>query len=530
MKRFKIGLAISMAFLLVVLAGCQAVGGLDINKALVDSLTVKSSESKQTMSLEIVPTSSDLSKEDKKMIDLLNSFSISIDHAITQDSSTGSVEGAISLDGIKLPFHLSMDKKTILLWVEGAKQPLSISLDAIEGADLSELELSNEKSLALMKDVGKFFFKNVANPAKISVASVNEKVNGEAVNLQKLHMEIHGDELVGLVKSFLTSVSKDKEGVKELIGTLYDVYYPIIETLIPMYADDYEGYYSEYKESATFGTLESIIQDKEATVIYLANQLQKSLDKLLVDYDKEVQDLFTETPELNELFGKDTVLSMDVMVDSKLNIRKQNMDLTVQIPDVEGMPIKQFKIHSTSEIWHVNEPVTVNKVDTSKGVMELDLNDMMGMTPGKTLRNFDQKSEVYRFLKEDMGIGHKYITLDTVNYADDNDDDYGYYALAFSIKNTTMVPLRYVAEQLDAQLEWDGASKTTTITEDLTGSKIVLKHNSKQALVNGASVTLAQPVTIVDREAYVPLRFITEALGATYNLNADDQYIVIERK
>ncbi|HEY2495173.1 MAG TPA: stalk domain-containing protein, partial [Paenibacillus sp.] len=465
MKRFKIGLAISMAFLLVVLAGCQAVGGLDINKALVESLTVKSSESKQTLSLEIVPTSSDLSKEDKKMIDLLNSFSISIDHAITQDSSTGSVEGAISLDGIKLPFHLSMDKKTMLIWVEGAKQPLSISLDAIEGADMSELQLSNEKSLALMKDVGKFFFNNVANPAKISVAPVSEKVNGEAVNLQKLHMEIHGDELVGLVKSFLTSVSKDKEGVKELIGTLYDVYYPIIKTLIPLYADDYEGYYSEYKESATFGTLESIIQDKEATVIYLTNQLQKSLDKLLVDYDKEVQDLFTESPELNKLFGKDTVLSMDVMVDSKLNIRKQNMDLTVQIPDVEDMPIKQFKIHSTSEIWNVNEPVTVKKVDTSKGVMELDLNDMMGMTPGKILRNFDQKSEVYRFLKEDMSISQKYITLDTINYADDYDDG-GYYdyAMAYNIKNTTMVPLRYVAERLDAQLEWDGASKTTTIT------------------------------------------------------------------
>lgn len=525
MKRFKIGLAISMAFLLMVLTGCQAVGGLDINKTLVDSLTVKSSESKQTLSLEIVPKSSDLSVEDKKIIDLLNSFSISIDHAITQDSSTGSIEGVIKLDAKKVPFHLSMDHETMLIWLEGAKQPLSISLNALKGVDLSELQLTNEKSLSLMKDLGKFFFNNATNPAKISLAPVSEKVNGEEVSLQKLHMDIHGDELVGLVKSFMTSVSKDKEGVKELIGTLYDAYYPIIETLIPVYAEDYE-------ESATFGTLASIIQDKEATVIYLTNQLQKSLNELLLDYDKEVQKLFTESPELNELFGKDTVLSMDVMVDSYLHIRKQNMDLTVQIPDMEGLPLKQFKIHSTSEIWNVNGPVTVKKVDTSKGVMELDLNDMMGMKPGKILRDFDQKSEVYRFLKEDMGISRKYITLNTIEYEEDSDEDYGSYydnSVPFSIKNTTMVPLKYVAERLDAQLEWDGA-KTTTITEDLTGSTIVVKHNSKQALVNGTSVTLAQPITVVNGEAFVPLRFITEALGATYTWNVDDPYIVIERQ
>ncbi|MGF7046740.1 hypothetical protein J2T13_001238 [Paenibacillus sp. DS2015] len=552
MKRFKKSLVISIVFLLVVLTGCQAIGGLNINKMMVDRLSVISSESKQTFSLELIPSSSALSAEDKEMIDLLNSFSIRIDHAITQDSTTASVEGAISLDGKKVPFHLSVDDKTITIWLEGAKKPLFISLEGLEDEALSELQLSNDESLSFMKDVSKFFFNNAPNPANISLTPVSEKVNGEEVSLQKLHLDIQGDELVGLVKSFLTSVSKDKEGVKELIGTMYDVYYPIIEALIPVDKDyndedyddeeyneeeynedydgsDFDGYYNEIKESATFGTLESIIEDKEATVIYLINQLQKSLNELLVDYDKDVEEMFTETPELNEILGKDTVLSVDVMVDSQLHIRKQNMDLTVQMPDIEDMPLKQLKIHSTSEIWNVNKPVTVNKVDTSHGVMDLDLNNMIDLTPGEFLRNFDQQSDSYHILQDNMNISEKSFTLNTIKY-EDEEDYYTPYPIPFSKNNTMMVPLRYVAEQLDAQLEWDGVSKTTTITEDLTGSTIVLKHNSKQATVNGEAVTLVQPVTVVKGEAFVPMRFITEALGATYKWNAEDQYLLIERQ
>jgi hypothetical protein len=528
MTRAKWLLAVVMASTLILLSGCQSVGGLDINKVQVDSLTVKSSESKQTFSLEIVPSDKQISEEDKEIIDLLNSFSLSVDHVKVQDASTASAEGTLSLDGKVVPFHVSIDKEDLIFWVQGAKQPISIPIDTLNSEydlDLAELKPSPEESLKLITDVGKFFFKNAPNPESISMSTVTEKVYGEEVNLQKLHVDIRGDEVVGLAKSFLTSVAKDKEGVNELISTLYDIFYPVYQSGLNTYGEEYLE-----EELPSFGTWDSVIEDKEATVIYLTNQLQKALNDLLVDYDKDVQEVFEEEPLLDELLSKDTVLAMDIMFDKKLQVRKRNVDITIAIPstEMEEVPVKQIKIHFKSEFWNVNEPVTINKVDTSKGAFLVDIFTLDVITPGSILRNFDTQSETYRFLKEDMSITHKYFILDTLV---DEDDEYYYdYPLPIEVNNTRMVPIRYVAEQLDAQLKWNNSLKQATITDDLTGSIIVLKDGSNQALVDGKKVRLAESVTYYEGAYYVPLRFLPKALGATVEWDNDSKSILIERQ
>ncbi|OAB46105.1 copper amine oxidase N-terminal domain-containing protein [Paenibacillus glacialis] len=532
MKRMKVLLAAFLVSMLVILAGCQSVGGLDISKTLADNLTVKSSESKQTLSLEIVPSGTQMSEEEKEMLDLINSFSLTIDHAMMQDASTGSVEGSLSLDGKKLPFHVSVDKKNLILWVEGAKQPISIALDTLYsgyGVDAANLQPTTEQSQQLIKNVGKFLFKNVSNPASISVSSVTDTVYGESLSLQKLHVDIRGDELVGLAKSFLTSVSKDKEGVKELISTLYDVYYPIFKSEVDTLNELSDmGNVDEEVLPFGLGTLNSVIDDKEAAVIYLTNQLQKALNEFLVDYDKDVNEMFTDTPELNELFSKNTVLAMDYMFDKNLNVRKQNIDLTVQIPTTIEAPIKQIKVHSTSEIWNVNKAISANIIDISKGSLAIDLLNANKVTPGTMLRNFDNQSEAYRFIKEDMGVTQKYIYMNTL--VDEDYDWYYGYALPIDVNKTKMVPLRYVAEQLDAELKLDASGKQITIIDDLTGSTIVLKNGSNQALVDGKVVKLTEPVMKHDGTYYVPLHFIAKALGSTVQWDNDSKSILIERK
>lgn len=535
MRRMKVLLAAVLVSMLMILAGCQSVGGLDIGKALIDNQTVKSSESKQALSIKIIPSSTQLTEEDKEMIDLINSFSFSIDHAKIQDASTASMEGSLKFNGKDIPFHLSMDKSNLIFWVQGAKQPISVSLDTLyseSGVDIADLQPSTDQSLKLVTDVGKFLFKNASNPAAISVTSVTDSVYGETLNLQKLHLEIHGEELRGLVKSFLTSVSKDKEGVKELISTLYDIYYPVYKSETDIYRDGYDEY-DEYDgddefDSIGFGSLSSMLEDKEATVIYVTNQLQKELDKMLVDYDKNVDAMFTDAPEMNELLGKDTVLAMDFLFDNQLNVRKQNIDLTVQIPTSLEVPIKQVKVHSTSEVWNVNKAVTANKVDISKGSFLIDLINAEEVTPGAVLRNFDQQSEVYRFMKEDMGISQKYIYLDTII---DEEYDWDYdYALPIDVNKTKMVPLRYVAEELDAKLKLDSVSKQITVIDDITGSTIVLKNGSNYALVDGVKVKLTEPVMNIKGTYYVPLRFIAGVLGSTVQWDAESKAILIERQ
>ncbi|GAB6988273.1 copper amine oxidase N-terminal domain-containing protein [Paenibacillus pini] len=526
MKRFKLGLALGLVLLLVILSGCQSVGGLDVSNALTRTLDVKTSESKSAMSIEIIPTAGKMDAEDQKMIDMINSFSVTIDHVIMQDASTASLEGALTYQGKKLPFHMSMDKKNLALKLEGMKQPVVISLDSVEqlgmGVDV-QTGLSEEKAMSMVKDVSGFVLKHLPNPSSISLASVTDKVNGESVALQKLHVEIRGDELTGLVKGFLTSLSKDKEGIKSVVGALYDVYYPLYAA--SQASDEEEDGYEDTMGDflSGFGTPSSVMADKEAAVIYLTNQLIKEMNKLLPKYDQEVTDLYADSPELKEVLGKNTLLAVDLFFDNKLNIRKQNVDLTVQMPEDAGIPIKQVKAHATSESWKINVPVTINKVDVSKGAWDPTKNDM---TPGEILGQLDNQSELYRFLKEEMTITYKYFEIETPV---DEDSWYYDYPVPYSVNNNLMVPLKFVADQLDAKVSYNQATKQITVTDDINGSTIVVKAGDKQAVVNGKVVKLVAPVTNREGYAFVPLRFIAESLGATITVDKIEQYIYIER-
>ncbi len=76
----------------------------------------------------------------------------------------------------------------------------------------------------------------------------------------------------------------------------------------------------------------------------------------------------------------------------------------------------------------------------------------------------------------------------------------------------TMVPLRVVAENLGARVEWDAAEKRIDLVRNV--DKIQLWIGKQVALVNGKSLLLDVPPEIKGERTFVPLRFVAEALGA----------------
>lgn len=79
--------------------------------------------------------------------------------------------------------------------------------------------------------------------------------------------------------------------------------------------------------------------------------------------------------------------------------------------------------------------------------------------------------------------------------------------------NRTMLPVRFVAENLGAAVEWDGATSTATVKTDDVEIKIVIGKTS--ATVNGEAVALDAPAFIENNRTYMPVRFVAENLGAT---------------
>jgi competence ComEA-like helix-hairpin-helix protein len=103
-------------------------------------------------------------------------------------------------------------------------------------------------------------------------------------------------------------------------------------------------------------------------------------------------------------------------------------------------------------------------------------------------------------------------------------------ALTFQVpprveQGTTLVPLRGIFESLGATVVWDGA--TQTVKASKADTQIQLKIGSTTAYRNGQAVTLAVPGKVINGSTLVPLRFVSEALGADVKWDGPTQTITI---
>lgn len=81
--------------------------------------------------------------------------------------------------------------------------------------------------------------------------------------------------------------------------------------------------------------------------------------------------------------------------------------------------------------------------------------------------------------------------------------------------NYTLVPIRVIAESLGAEIGYNNATKQVTVTT--ADHAISLTLNSKTATVDGKSVTMDVPMRGFGGRTFVPIRFLSETLGAIVN-------------
>ena len=94
-----------------------------------------------------------------------------------------------------------------------------------------------------------------------------------------------------------------------------------------------------------------------------------------------------------------------------------------------------------------------------------------------------------------------------------------------SIGGRVLIPLRAVVEALGAEVKWNAA--TQTVLGRKGDREFTLPIGSRTARVNGATVNLDVPAQILSGNTMVPLRFVAEALGADVNWNAPQQLVAI---
>lgn len=87
----------------------------------------------------------------------------------------------------------------------------------------------------------------------------------------------------------------------------------------------------------------------------------------------------------------------------------------------------------------------------------------------------------------------------------------------------TMVPFRFLGESIGAKVDYtldEVSGGVKTVSYVLDGKSIVLTIGSKTAIVAGFEIELDAAPMIRDGRTYVPLRFVTDALGGEVSWNS----------
>lgn len=491
----------ALVIMMLTLTGCQSIQGLELAKAVQNEANVKSSESKGTLQLEFVPgDTSKLSANEKAALAALKDVKVEL--AIkTQDSQHLSAAGNIIYSKGTIPFNVAVEGTKVNLSIEGAKQPIVI--DLLGGANISFLsflpkavqEQFGNKVLDIKSALIGLILKNTPDPANLAITSVTDKVGGESLSLQKAHVELSGAELATLLQKLLANVLADEDGLKDVLSQLYDALLPVIQAQI---------------NGGDTSIALSLLTNKDLTLGFVYSPIH--------DYLAGLTDAIDPT---KDMFSSKASLQADVYIDADKQIRKQNIAINMPITESNN-GASAIKLSYVSESWNLNKPVTASTINTSNALqLKPDATAIF-----KVLATVDKQSKLYTLLKTDLQVTKKDIHMVTDGSGAKDDAPQPF----INANGTTMVPVRFVSEQLGAEVGWNGDLKQVTITDFINGKTLLLTLNSTNATVNGAAVPeLESAATLSDNSTFVPIRFIAEQLGCVVSFNPDTRVVTIHR-
>ncbi|WP_217595651.1 stalk domain-containing protein [Cohnella sp. GbtcB17] len=494
-----LGLAL-ISLLIVVLVGCQAVGGVNLNEMLTKQLDVRSSAGSGSVEVELNWDEEAIAAEDEetqRMIKLFSRIKLQLDQVRSDEKGNMNASGSLSLKDRSIPFALQLDSTTAVLTVEGAKRPLVLDAEelqagAIPGEDmipgLGEMssQIAEQAVRDALKQVASFVVGHLPNPPKIQAEAVQVPINGTPTDLMKVHAELNGKELGELIPVFLDSVLSDGQGVKSLIEKL------------AAWASDLP---QDLKDA-----LGIVPEDTDWTPEELTDAAQSVMDGV-----KELRDDYEEVSaeeEWQQAFNEAVTFKGDFYADKSLHIRKSDVEIAIDASlfGEEDIPLKSLVVRTSQEAWNINEDQGLGEVQVPAGAM--DVEELAAMKPRKLLNQLSVDSSVYGLLKNDLQIDDQYFTLSSdwgVPFATDDDGD-------------VYVPIKETMRELGNPITFDAARKQIRFYDEPTIQEFVLTLGSDQALVNGEKVQLQSPVARLGGVSYMSADDLLGLLHATYSL------------
>lgn len=94
------------------------------------------------------------------------------------------------------------------------------------------------------------------------------------------------------------------------------------------------------------------------------------------------------------------------------------------------------------------------------------------------------------------------------------------------VNDRTLVPVRFIAEGLGYDVEWNTADNSAVID----GGKIIMYIGTNKAKINGQNVTLDVASTLINDRTMVPLRVIAETMGCTVDWFGSNRMVLVNKR
>lgn len=221
----------------------------------------------------------------------------------------------------------------------------------------------------------------------------------------------------------------------------------------------------------------------------------------------------TATKEIT-VKGFDEIVKLTAKVDKKRISDGETLNVTTEAKLKDGRTIAlspkvvEYSIDGFVGNFDENGNLTVSSTaDLYKSEITIKVGDKTSTT---TI--YDSSSKIIEMTigKKDYSINSEKKKMDTVPFIQDS---------------RTLVPVRFVAESIGAQVEWDAEKQLVKITNN--DSVMTLKVGENNYSLNDKTSEMDTKSIIKDSRTFIPIRFVAEALGLYVEYNDTDKIVTL---
>ncbi len=139
---------------------------------------------------------------------------------------------------------------------------------------------------------------------------------------------------------------------------------------------------------------------------------------------------------------------------------------------------------------------------------------------------FQTKYRLFEYDLNDLRVAWWNAFNESQTYIKLNGSYLGFETAPVIEDGSTLVPMRFLFEQMGADVEWNQETQTATAT--LNNTAVTFSIDDTEASVNNAPTTMDVPARLINDKTMVPLRFLSEEMGYTVTWDDASRTAIIE--